>query len=257
MLPDQTQISARLDEESCVIEAFGTRSGLGDVAEQLLWISTSLRTSSVAATGMALCSAELIPIPTTTVSHKTTLLDNTSYRECLGVVDFRVVHTADPLTAAWPAEGDCWMNLFSSCPVVIGYPIPSRNPGKPGLEIPLGIMAALIGADRITPFGNDLIIKGYSDLFYATENHEDCVMWHLIGSRSNLQGGSSRISFADRRIPQSTSQRLSLLRPTDALDKRHIVGWTSKVRSNAGQSVDQTFAILIKRTDYIDVVRCS
>lgn len=219
------------------------------MAEQLLWISTSLRTSS----RMALCSAELIPI--TTLSHKTTLLDKIFYRECLGVVDFRIVHTADPLTGAWPAKGDCWMNLFSSCPVVMGYPIPTRNSRKPGLEIPLDIMAALIGADRITPFGNDLIIKGYSGLFYATEHHDDCVMWHLICNKSDSESGSSRISFADRRIPQPTSQKLSLLRPIDALDKRHIVGWTSTVRSNAGQSVDQIFAILSKRTDY-DVARC-
>lgn len=242
MLPDQTQISARLDDESCVIEAFGTQSGLGDVAEQLLWISTSLRTSSVAATGMALCSAELVP--TTTLPHKATLLDKKYYQESLGVVEFRVVHTVNLLTeGAWPAQGDCWMDLFSSCRVMIGYPIPSRNPGRPGLEIPLGIMAVLIGADRITPFGNDLIIKGYSDLFYATDHHEDFVMWHLICNGSDSEGGSSRISFADRRIPQPASYKLSLLRPIDALDKRHIVGWTGTVRSNAGQSVDQIFAI--------------
>lgn len=254
MLPDQTQISARLDDESCVIEAFGTQSGLGDVAEQLLWISTSLRTSSVAATGMALCSAELVP--TTTLTHKATLLDKKNYQECLGVVDFRVVYTAAPLTAAGPARGDCWMNLFLSCPVVMGYPIPTRNHRRPGLEIPLDIMAELIGADRITPFGNDLIIKGYSDLFYATDHHDDCVMWHMICNERNLEDWSPRISFSDRRIPQSTGQRQSLLRPIDALDKRHVVGWTSTVRSNAGLSVDQIFAILSKRTDHIDVARC-
>lgn len=253
MLPDRTQISAHLDETSCVIEAFGTESWLGDVAEQLLWISTALRMPS-ATTGMTLCSAELVP--TTTPAHQTTLLDKKCYQECLGVVDYRVVHTADPLTTAWPAKGDCWMNLFSSCPVVMGYPIPTRKPRRPGLEIPLDMMAALIGADRITPFGNDLIIKGYSDLFYATEHHDDCVMWHLICNKSNSEDGSSRISFADRRIPQPTGQSLSLLRPIDALHKRHVVGWTSTVRSNAGQSVDQIFAISSKRTDHIGVARC-
>lgn len=241
VLPGRTEISARLDDKVCAIEAFGTQSGLGDVAEQILWISTALRMPS-AANGMTLYSAELVPI--TTSSHQATLLDRKRYSECLGVVNFGVVHTANPIIeGAWPAKGDCWMNLFSSYPVVMGYPIPSRNPQRPGLEIPLDIMAALIGADRITPFGNDLIIKGYSDLFYATEHHEDCVMWHLICNKSNSQGGSSRISFADKRISQPTGQRLSLLRPVDALDKRHIVGWTSTVRSNAGQSVDQMFVI--------------
>lgn len=233
MLPDRTVISARLDDESCVIEAFGTQSGLGDVAEQLLWISTSLRTSSVAAKGISLWSAELVP--TTSLPPKATLLDKEYYHECLGVVDFLVVYTANSLPeGTWRPEGDCWTALFSSCPLVTGYPIPSRNPRRPGLEIPLDIMAALIGADRITPFGHDLIIKGYSDLFYATERHEDCIMWHLICNKGNPDGGSSRISFADRRIPQSTDQSLAGLQPGEVLSLRHIVGWTDVVRSNAG-----------------------
>lgn len=242
MLPDRTVISARLDDESCVIEAFGTQNGLGDVTEQLLWISTSLRTSSVAATGISLCSAELVP--KTTLPPKATLLDEEYYHECLGVVDFDVVYTANPLPEGnWLAEGDCWIDLFTSCPLVIGYPIPTRKPRRPGLEIPLDIMAALIGADRITPFGHDLIIKGYSDLFYATERHAGCIMWHLICNKGNPEGRSSRISFADRRIPQSTDQSLAVLQPGDVLSLRHIVGWTNIVRSNAGQSIYQIVGI--------------
>lgn len=253
ILSDRTEISARLDDQSCVIEAFGTESGLGDVAEQLLWISTALRMPS-AVQGMALCSAELIPTTSSTLAQRDTLLDRESYRECLGVVAFRVAYTANSLPeGVWHAEGDCWMELFSSFPVVTGYPIPSRNPRRPGLEIPLDIMAPLIGADRITPFGNDLIIKGYSELFYATEYNNDCVMWHLICNKSDTEGESSRISFADRRIPQSTGQILSLLRPVDALCMRHIVGWTSTVRSNAGQLVARIF--VVSTTDYIGMAR--
>lgn len=234
VLPDRTDISARLDDNACVVEAFGTQSGLGDVAEQLLWISSALRKPSGTAKGMVLWSAQLVS--TTIPAHKATLLDKTYYSRCLGSVGFHVVYTANtPPEGAWPTKGDCWMELFSLCPVVIGYPIPSRNPRRPGLEIPLDIMAGLIGADRITPFGNDLIIKGYSDLFYATEHHRDCIMWHLICNKGKPEGGSSRISFADRRIPHSTDQGLALLRPGDVLSLRHIVGWTNMVRSNAGQ----------------------
>lgn len=210
-------------------------------------MSTALRMPS-AAKGVALCSAELVP--TTTLDHKATLLDKRCYRECLGVVTFRVLHTATPHSEAnWAAEGHCWTQLFLSCSMVIGYPIPSRNSRMPGLEIPLDIMTALMGADRITSFGNDLIIKGYSDLFYATEHHDDCVMWHLICNKSP----TARISFADRRIPQSTERKLSLPRPVDVARMRHIVGWTSPVRSNAGRCAFQTSGIPI--TDHIDVAR--
>lgn len=233
VLPDRTRISARLDDRNCVVEAVGTQSGLGDVAEQLLWISTSLRKPPGAYAGMSLCSAELVP--TTTLAHKATLLDEAFYRQCLGVVTFQVrYNTNSPPEGACPAEGDCWRELFPSCSVVIGYPIPSRTPGMWGLEIPLDIMAALIGADRITPFGRDLIMKGFSDLFYATEHHDDYLMWHLICNKHDPEFGTSRISFADRRIPQPTGHRLSLPRPVDALCMRHIVGWTGVVKSNAG-----------------------
>lgn len=100
----------------------------------------------------------------------------------------------------------------------------------PGLEIPLHIMACLIGAERITPFGHDFIIKGYSDLFYVTGICGEYLMWHLICNEDTTE----RISFADTRIPQQTDAKLSLLWPADVLSMRHIVGWTSTVRSNAG-----------------------
>lgn len=236
MLPDRTEISAHLDARTCVIEAFGTQSGLGDVAEQLLWISTALRKAPGATKGMTLCSAELVP--TTTLDHET-LLHKTLYQQCLGVVAFRVVYNANPAPkGTLSTRGDCWMELFPSCPVVTGYPIPSRNPQRPGLEIPLGIMAALIGADRITPFGHDLIIKGYSDLFYATEHHDNFTMWHLIRNERNPELGSARISFADERIIQLADQGLACLN-LKLDDVRHIVGWTNTVKSNAGQCIPQ------------------
>jgi hypothetical protein len=236
VLPDRTEISARLHDETCVIEALGTQSSLSDVAEQLLWISTTLRMPSGAATGMTLCSAELVP--TTTTDDEAILIEQTYHQRCLGKVDFRVVYKTNPLPKGL-AEGDCWMELFPSCPVTIGYPIPSRKPQRPGLELPLDIMVSLVGADRVTPFGHDLIIKGYSDLFYATDHTDGCVMWHLICNKRDPVSGTSRISFADRRIPRPTEQTPSLLRPGDVLEMRHIIGWTTTIKSNAGQFIAQ------------------
>ena len=237
VLPDRTQISARQDGKICIIEALGTQCGLSDVAEQLLWISATLIKPSGPATAMTLCSAELLP--TTTPDHGNAHLDMKYQPRCLGKVAFRVAHTTNPLQEVSPGEGDCWMQLFRSHPVVVGYPIPSRKPQRPGLELSLDIMASLIGADRVTLFGQDMVMKGYCDLFYATEHHDHFIMWHLLCNKSETPSEMSRISFADKRIPRPTDQRLSLLRPGDALCMRHIVGWTNTVRSNAGQSVAQ------------------
>lgn len=193
---------------------------------------------------MTLCSAALVPMAN--LDHEGTPIDRMSQPRWLGKVNFRAVYTPNPVPEGYgSAEGDCWMELFPSCPVTIGYPIPSRSPQRPGLEIPVDIMAALIGADRITTFGHDLIIKGYSDLFYATENHGDCIMWHLISNKYDPEAGRVRISFADGRIPQSTDQRLAQLQLDDVLRRRHIIGWTNMVKSNAGQYIPQTGGIPI------------
>lgn len=198
------------------------------MAEQLLWISTSLRKPSGEATERTLCTAELIP--ENFLNHGTIPYKH-YHQRCLGVVAFRVVYTADPLLKESRAtEGDCWMELFRSSSLVAGYPIPSRKHRMPGLEMPLHIMACLIGAERITPFGHDLIIKGYSDLFYVTGIRDEYLIWHLICNKDTQE----RISFADARIPLPTDHKLSLLRPAEVLSMRHIVGWTNTVRSNAG-----------------------
>lgn len=236
VLPDRTEISARLHDKTCVIEALGTQSSLSDVAEQLLWISTTLRMPSGASAGMSLCAAKLIPKKAS--GHDSTPIPQRYQHRWLGNVDFRVIYTTNSVPEGhWPAEGGCWVALFPSCPVTIGYPIPSREPNRRGLELPLDIMVSLIDADRVTPFGHDLIIKGYSDLFYATEHKSGCIMWHLICNKRDPVLGVSRISFADRRIPRSTDQTLASLPPDDILCMRHIVGWTTMVRSNAGQFI--------------------
>lgn len=255
VLPDRTEISARLQDKTCVIEALGTQSSLGDLAEQLLWISTALRSPSSATAGMTLCSSELVPI---VPSHGSLPIEETYHQRCLGTVDFHVAYKTTLFPdQPGPAEGDCWMQLFSSCRVVSGYPIPTRNPQRPGLELPLEIMASLVGADRVTPFGHDLVIKGYSDLLYATEQNEGCIIWHLICNKGELTSSIPRISFADTRIPRPADHMLSLLQPSDALLMRHIVGWTTTVRSNAGQFVAETAATSSLITDYHIMARGS
>lgn len=239
VLPDLTEITARLTRDgTCVLEALGTQSGLSDVAEQLLWISTTLRMPSGGAAGMTLHSAELVP--TGTLEYEATSVDQKYYQRWLGKVEFRVVYNTNPVPEGHRlAEGGCWLGLFPSCQVTIGYPIPSRKPQRLGLELSLDMMVSLIGADRVTSFGQDLIIKGYSDLFYATEHNEGCMMWHLICNKRDPVLGMSRISFSDTRIPRPTDQTPSLLQPDDVLCMRHIVGWTTTIRSNAGQFIAQ------------------
>ncbi|KAG8161347.1 hypothetical protein KVR01_009611 [Diaporthe batatas] len=243
VLPDRTELSATLHGKTCVIEALGTQSSLSDVAEQILWISTTLRVSSDTATGVTLCSAHLIPTEIQVMDDEVGSSDQGYNQRCLGKVKYQVEYTTDTLpNADRLPQGYCWMQLFPSCSVQVtnGYPIPSRKHQRPGLELPLDIMVFMIGADRVTQFSHDLIIKGYSDLFYATEQKDGCIMWHLICNEPDPVLGASQISFADVRVPQATDRTLSLLPIDDVPCMRHIIGWTSEVRSNAAPLVLNT-----------------
>lgn len=152
----------------------------------------------------------------------------------VGTAKCSVVFETKPLIQeAQVSTGQCWHNLFHHCAIVYGYPIPSR-PGseqRPGLEIPFGMMAGLVGAERITPFCGNLIVKGFSTLLFPTRYDNGCMYWHLV---HNDDG--SRVSFADKRVLLSTElpSMISQLRLDVVNHARHIVGWTAMLKNNLG-----------------------
>lgn len=151
----------------------------------------------------------------------------------LGTVDSMVSYTNEPLnTAQDDSSGSCWQSLFQHCIIASGYPFPARRSERPGLEIPFDMMAALAGTDRITPFGDHLLLKGFSALLFPSASDDDCIFWHLIPTH-----GNSRISFTDERIPLE-SQIGSHANIEQIHQARHIVGWAENVKHKIGQSQD-------------------
>jgi hypothetical protein len=74
------------------------------------------------------------------------------------------------------SNGSCWHKLFRNCEITAGYPIPSRKWEQPGLDIPLNMMADLIRAERVTQFGLNLVIMGFSSLLYATDYQDGVIL---------------------------------------------------------------------------------
>jgi hypothetical protein len=128
-------------------------------------------------------------------------------------------------------KGQCWHNLFRHCVVVSGYPISSRPNRRPGLEIPLEMMANLANAERITCFGDNLVIKGFATALFPSLCEDRCVFWHLVYNEDG-----SRISFADNRIlvPAEDRPALKHLQIENMIHARHIVGWAAEIRNNTG-----------------------
>ena len=213
-----------------VFEILGTKYGIADAVEQLLWVSTALSISTDTSK-VSLKYAELEhDLLRATETPKTHI--KTSHKPYhVGTAHIVVAYKTKPLDHNLKHnEGQCWYQLFQHCTIVDGYPIPSRPAQQPGLEISLDMMAMLACADRVTPFGNDLIIKGFSTLLYATGYRDQCMIWHLI-----YNDNDRRISFSDKHIPPRSHDSALSPKLQDIFTMRHIVGWAGIIQSNAGK----------------------
>lgn len=230
---------AQIIENIIVFEVLGTKYGIADAAGQLLWVSTAL--SACNASSLTLNHAELEHDRSQTVLPPKTHIRTTHIPHHVGTAHVKVTYKTTSLDHTLQlAEGQCWHNLFQQCAIVDSYPIPARPSRQPGLEIPLEMMAMLACAERVTPFGNDLIVKGFSTLLFATGYRDKCMTWHLI-----CNDDDSRVSFADDRIPTRSRDSALSLQLNDAFQVRHIVGWTGKIRSNTGMVTLSSIHVLI------------
>ncbi|RQM05375.1 hypothetical protein DH86_00004357 [Scytalidium sp. 3C] len=86
--------------------------------------------------------------------------------------------------------------MFRNPVVVKGYPIPRRSEPDTGLEIPLNIMAGLIGTRHINIFNEQLFIKSFSMMLVRTKEIEDLLIWHLFYDKNGHY-----ISYSDNTVP--------------------------------------------------------
>ena len=70
--------------------------------------------------------------------------------------------------------------MFTNSVIARGFPVPQREDGEQGVEVPLEIMAALGGARHATEFEGGLVLKGHSAMFVPIERHKHSIQWHLI-----------------------------------------------------------------------------
>ncbi|KIW33448.1 uncharacterized protein PV07_00300 [Cladophialophora immunda] len=129
-----------------------------------------------------------------------------------------------------PANTDsCWIPLFSGASIAYDFPIPRRQ-DEVGLEIPLQILAALLGAVRAVEYDGGVVIKGFSSMIIPTERTGEIVQWHLVANANFAQ----RLSYRDglERCP-----RRALMDQVDfeCLQKtRAVLGWCSATRCLLG-----------------------
>jgi hypothetical protein len=205
---------ASFEGSEFTLEAFGTRHAVAEVSEQLVWLSSALRSSSDEP-GAAFAVSLLKHINTT---------QGTSNSDAIHV--FSIYTSIESAPSFHDLPGYCWHSLFRSPVIVWNFPIPVRPQDQTGLEIPLPMMARLLDTNAVHEFNRSLFIKGFSSMLYPTRTSEAIINWH---HDFNTSGGY--LSYVDHTAEPVKGFGVDYIR-----SKRHIVGWSKEVKNCTGKS---------------------
>jgi hypothetical protein len=124
----------------------------------------------------------------------------------------------------------CWLPLFTGMTIATGFPIPGRS-GEIGLEISLGLLAAVAGVCHATEFEGGIVIKGFCHMFVPVERTQNGVQWHAVtneDSRTYLTYHDG-ISLCERR---ASKQEVGV---EDLQSTRAFLGWCRVAHSRLGE----------------------
>lgn len=189
-----------------------------EIAEQLGWLGSALNNSPYGS-GIAACMPDVGQM---SQSLKDSASGKAHLQQYSCRLSFSFSRAQDPTSGK---EGECWHDLFRNPTVATTYPIPRREFGASGLELPLGMMAALIQTNEVQIFKDTLFLKGFSAMLAPTRIMGSELLWHL-----NFNGQGERISYLD--VAHQCLSKISI-RSVEIL--RHFVGWCSRVKYLAGK----------------------
>ncbi|KAJ5984630.1 hypothetical protein N7481_006729 [Penicillium waksmanii] len=217
-LPDNTKVAAWLNASGFNVEAFGTGDSVAEIGEQFAWLGAALR-SSPYELGIAYCTPIISDVHISSAPQQASR--SQSCPHILGKIDFVFQEREKQSTTS---NAQCWHNLFRNPVVVTGYPISWRSETGTGLEIPLNIMAGLARTKRVNSFNKKLFVKGFSTMLIPTRQNGPTILWHLMYNIDR-----SRISYIQHTVPHL--EDISIF---DLEKARHVLGWCSEARYNAG-----------------------
>lgn len=218
---DRSTINAWKTQSAVYVEVCGSRSSIVETGEQLAWLGGTLRASPFA--GIALCSPYVDTHALTRDEQDGLKLRDLRDNSPILKINFTLYKGNN--NPGKYKEGECWHDLFRNPVVVQGFPILERCSFSTGLEIPLNIMAALVGTARAHVFDDTMILKGFSSMLVSTKRSDNLTIWHVL-----FHADGTHISYAERGL-----STLRLTNFTDLQTSRHIVGWCSRARGCAGK----------------------
>ncbi|KAF3049244.1 hypothetical protein E8E11_008596 [Didymella keratinophila] len=209
-------VTAEQKDAQATFHITGTVEWVAEVAEALTWLTTALQMSGQ-----------------TPGARSSTPCFNCGETGPGGEVRATIIHEKDTPcstkngTADTP--GTCWLSLFYNPVIVEGFPIPVKPHGIVGLEMHLGLMAALVHSQRVTNFSGRLMMKGFSAMLVLTKRIDDVHMWHLIFDEDD-----EHISYDDPRVREIETLQVDAVDIEKLQSERHTIGWCSQVTSLTG-----------------------
>lgn len=215
---------AWIDTPKFMLEVYGVSVSVAEIGELISWLGAALRTSP-RHHGLVYCVPNVRHIVPDTAPSTNIELPPSSTRAI-----YQIEFAMEVVLQTLPAEnGQCWHDIFRNPVVVRGYPIPQRLECNTGLEISLNIMAGLARTRRVNRFKEKVYIKGFSTMLVPTKKNTDIICWHLIYNKNG-----EHISYLDD--DQDQEQYIGQL---DLENYRHVLGWCSEAKLNAGKHVFQ------------------
>lgn len=214
-------LSVWMENSVLLVNASGLGYSLAELAEQLAFLGACLRHSRQLE-GYDI--SFLLPKITRVEDCKKLAPSHSAVDTFIWNIEFE---NQEARASPTPLNGECWIALFHQPVVVEGYPIWRRPKPGTGLEMTLSLAATLVQAERITTFDGRVFVKGLRALLVLCNVSDGICVWHLIKKE-----GTGAISYDDApKMGCVISNKFDIASLEDA---RHIVGWCSKVKSNAG-----------------------
>ncbi|KAF6833865.1 hypothetical protein CPLU01_05315 [Colletotrichum plurivorum] len=218
-----TKASIRLSlsdtDGSLVVRAEGTMPMLVELAQQVVWLTSALR------------------------SHPRPAHNHTDSQPTHHYADVQIVQRADAdgyrstftvssqFEKVPPSEeSSCWLDLVNRDTVIArGFPVPDRDTAR-GLEIPLPILVEMAGIRPVVEFRGGVVMKGLSSMLLPISRTDDIIQWHLVSASPD----ADRLTY-QAGIDLCKNRAMLDEVPLDSIAKsRAVVGWCRRAVSRLG-----------------------
>ena len=196
---------------------------IAEIGEQIAWLGSALR-SSPEKQGVVYCYPVISCLILSRGEFQTWCTCDINFASGIWALNSK------PAASLLHHDGQCWHGLFQNPVVVLGYPTRNRSMKETGIEMPIEMMAKLVGCDRIATFAGKFFIKNFNRMLVLAKRIGDVLIWHFL-----CNDDGSYISYTDPRVRSIYSPNANNIEISTLESARHVVGWCSQVRNYAGK----------------------